>query len=352
MLLVIVGALSYFLLISPAATDRDGLRQQNEVLRARSSRRGRTRPTSVRSAPRRKHSASAWRRPRSALPSEREIRVSIDRLGSGLAGGAGGRLVPTQESRGQDVLTEVPIAVTVEVQLQPAGHISSRSWDSCRVSSPLNEFKFTGIERPTGTVRAEMTLATVCVPRPRALRRRPSPARRLPFPLPRRRRPRASRARPMRRHHRSVPLLIASLSCRLWRGRGAPRGPSGRRPLRPGRRSSRPWRFRGTGRERRQAEGPGGGSATPPHRLRLQGASRSIRARLTRRREQGHHSHAAKLVGIVQGRPGLMALVEGPDGIGYILKPGDALGNGRVTAIHSCVVTFASRPSPARVRPR
>src|SRR5215472_12014895 len=28
---------------------------------------------------------------------------------------------------------------------------------------------------------------------------------------------------------------------------------------------------------------------------------------------------AAKLVGIVQGRPGLMALVEGPDGIGYIL---------------------------------
>ena len=34
MLLVIVGALSYFLLISPAATDRDGLQQQNEVLRA------------------------------------------------------------------------------------------------------------------------------------------------------------------------------------------------------------------------------------------------------------------------------------------------------------------------------
>src|SRR5207248_2244884 len=57
---------------------------------------------------------------------------------------------------------------------------------------------------------------------------------------------------------------------------------------------------------------------------------------------------AAKLVGIVQGRPGLMALVEGPDGIGYILKPGDALGNGRVTAITAASVTFAVSAQPGQ----
>ena len=42
---------------------------------------------------------------------------------------------------------------------------------------------------------------------------------------------------------------------------------------------------------------------------------------------------AVKLTGVVGGRGGLMALVEAPDGIGYILKPGDALGDGRVTGI-------------------
>lgn len=50
---------------------------------------------------------------------------------------------------------------------------------------------------------------------------------------------------------------------------------------------------------------------------------------------------AVKLTGIVGGRGGLMALVEAPDGIGYILKPGDALGDGRVSGITPASVTFA-----------
>ncbi|MGH7413295.1 MAG: hypothetical protein ACREKJ_03770 [Candidatus Rokuibacteriota bacterium] len=50
---------------------------------------------------------------------------------------------------------------------------------------------------------------------------------------------------------------------------------------------------------------------------------------------------AVKLTGVVGGRAGLMALVEAPDGIGYILKPGDALGDGRVTGITPTSVTFA-----------
>ena len=47
-----------------------------------------------------------------------------------------------------------------------------------------------------------------------------------------------------------------------------------------------------------------------------------------------------KLVGIIQGQQ-LLALVEAPDGLGYILKPGDVLGNGRITDITANSVTFA-----------
>jgi len=47
-----------------------------------------------------------------------------------------------------------------------------------------------------------------------------------------------------------------------------------------------------------------------------------------------------KLVGVISGRS-LLALVEGPGGIGYILKPGDVLGDGRVTDITPTSVTFA-----------
>jgi Tfp pilus assembly protein PilP len=47
-----------------------------------------------------------------------------------------------------------------------------------------------------------------------------------------------------------------------------------------------------------------------------------------------------KLVGIIEGRQPL-ALVDAPDGLGYILKAGDMLGNGRVTDIARGAVTFA-----------
>jgi hypothetical protein len=47
-----------------------------------------------------------------------------------------------------------------------------------------------------------------------------------------------------------------------------------------------------------------------------------------------------RLVGIISGRH-LLALVETPGGLGYILKPGDALGNGHVSEIAPGSVTFA-----------
>jgi hypothetical protein len=54
-----------------------------------------------------------------------------------------------------------------------------------------------------------------------------------------------------------------------------------------------------------------------------------------------------KLVGIISGRQ-LLALVEAPNGLGYVLKPGDGLGNGHLTEIGAESITFAvgGRQSP------
>ncbi len=49
---------------------------------------------------------------------------------------------------------------------------------------------------------------------------------------------------------------------------------------------------------------------------------------------------SAKLTGIVRGSQGPLALVETSDGLGYILKPGDTLGDGRLLEIGSDSVVF------------
>jgi Tfp pilus assembly protein PilP len=55
---------------------------------------------------------------------------------------------------------------------------------------------------------------------------------------------------------------------------------------------------------------------------------------------------SAKLVGVIQGRSSPLALVETAEGIGYILKAGDTLGDGRVTEIGVDFVSFAVTPKP------
>lgn len=50
---------------------------------------------------------------------------------------------------------------------------------------------------------------------------------------------------------------------------------------------------------------------------------------------------SVKLVGIVDGRQGRLALVEAPDGLGYILRNGDLIGDGRVVEIGRDNLTFA-----------
>jgi len=49
---------------------------------------------------------------------------------------------------------------------------------------------------------------------------------------------------------------------------------------------------------------------------------------------------STRLTGIVRSNRAALALVEAPDGIGYILKPGDTLGDGRLLEIGSDSVVF------------
>jgi Tfp pilus assembly protein PilP len=58
------------------------------------------------------------------------------------------------------------------------------------------------------------------------------------------------------------------------------------------------------------------------------------------REKSGLDVSTTRLVGVIRGRQ-LMALVEASDGLGYILRPGDVLGNGRVVDITPGSVTFA-----------
>jgi len=53
-----------------------------------------------------------------------------------------------------------------------------------------------------------------------------------------------------------------------------------------------------------------------------------------------------KLTGIVRSARTTLALVEAQDGIGYILKPGDTLGDGRLVEIGADNVVFAVAAKP------
>jgi hypothetical protein len=52
---------------------------------------------------------------------------------------------------------------------------------------------------------------------------------------------------------------------------------------------------------------------------------------------------ATRLTGIIHGGT-TMALVEAPDGVGYILKPGDVLGDGRLLEIGGDTAVFSVQP--------
>jgi len=160
MLLVIVGALGYFFLISGSRADRDALLEENEVRRAEvlkaKADEANLRPFRARAELLRKQLEQAKER----LPSEREI-PQVYRQVSDLAtqSGLGVSLFQPKAPEDRDVLSEVPIAVTAECSYHQLGAFLERVGKMPRIVS-LGEFRLIGIDKPTGTVRAEMTLAT------------------------------------------------------------------------------------------------------------------------------------------------------------------------------------------------
>ena len=94
------------------------------------------------------------------LPSEREI-PQVYRQVSDLAtqSGLGVSLFQPKPAEDRDVLSEVPIAVTAECTYHQLGAFLERVGKMPRIVS-LGDFRLIGIDRPTGTLRAEMTLAT------------------------------------------------------------------------------------------------------------------------------------------------------------------------------------------------
>jgi type IV pilus assembly protein PilO len=159
-MLVVVGALGYFFLISPARAERDTLIKENnvrraEVLKAQADE-ANLRPFRAMAEALRKQLETAKER----LPSQREI-PQVYRQVSDIAtqSGLGVSLFQPKPAEDRDVLSEVPIAVTAECTFHQLGAFLDRVGKMPRIVS-LGEFRLTGIDRPTGTLRAEMTLAT------------------------------------------------------------------------------------------------------------------------------------------------------------------------------------------------
>ena len=160
LMLVIVGALGYFFLIVGSRAERDTLLEENEVRRAEllkaKADEANLRPFRALAEALRKELEVTKER----LPLQREI-PQVYRQVSDLAAqsGLGVSLFQPKPAEDQDVLSEVPIAVTAECTYHQLGVFLERVGKMPRIVS-LGEFRLIGIDRPTGTLRAEMTLAT------------------------------------------------------------------------------------------------------------------------------------------------------------------------------------------------
>src|SRR5580765_40214 len=158
--LVIVAALGYYFMVSPKTTQRDALRLKNEALQAEVAK-ARVEEAGLRTF---RAQADALRKrlelAKGRLPSEREIpglyrQVSDLALQAGLAVA----LFAPKPPEDKDTVTEIPIAVSAEGTYHQLGGFFSRIGRIPRIVN-LGDFRLAGVERPTGTLRAELTLAT------------------------------------------------------------------------------------------------------------------------------------------------------------------------------------------------
>lgn len=177
-LALLVGG-GYFLLLGPKSAEVETLRGQRasrqlEVMQSRAVEVGLGRFKSEALALRARLEAA-----RSRLPSEKEIpglyrQISDAAFQSGLSL----TLFQPKEPSAKELYQEVPITLAAEAGFHQLGTFFDRLSRLPRVVN-LTDFKLTAITRPTGSLRAEATLATY-VFRPDGTREPPPPPRAKP----------------------------------------------------------------------------------------------------------------------------------------------------------------------------
>jgi type IV pilus assembly protein PilO len=178
--LLVVAGLGYVLLLSPKTEERSRLRQQNETLqievRRATADEANLRPFRLQAEALRRRLQTAKER----LPSEKEMPRLYRQL-TDIASQSGLQLAvfaPKAPVDREDV-AEVPIAMTCEGSYHQLGTFLSRMSRLPRIVD-LSDFRLVGVERPTGTMRAELTLGTFIF-RPEGA---PPPAKREPHAPP------------------------------------------------------------------------------------------------------------------------------------------------------------------------
>jgi Tfp pilus assembly protein PilO len=160
LVLCVVGALGYFTLVAPKRLEHTVSRTlhestEREVMKARAEEAS-LRPFRLQAEALRKRLEAA----RARLPNEKEMPALYRQL-TDLAQQAGLSLALFQprSPEERDVVAEVPITFTSEGTFHQFGGFFSRMGQMARIVT-LNDFKMSGVERPTGTIRGELTLAT------------------------------------------------------------------------------------------------------------------------------------------------------------------------------------------------
>ena len=158
--LVIIGAASYFLLLSPLDTKLAQLRAQNaslgdEVVKARAM---------VADIARTRREMAELEVKiailKDRLPSERELPTLYRTLhDAGTQAGLGVALFQPREGQIKDYYVEIPIAVNAEGSYHQLGEFLERLARLPRVVT-LREMRLAATNRPGRAVRAELTLAT------------------------------------------------------------------------------------------------------------------------------------------------------------------------------------------------
>jgi len=158
--LIVLLGLGYFLLISPKLDERAALRQKSESLQKEVDK---ATADAANLKPFRAQAEALRRRLQVAkerLPSEKEMPRLYRQL-TDLASQSGLQvaLFSPKAPVDQEDVAEVPIAMTCEGGYHQVGTFLARVSRLPRIVD-LGDFRILGIERPTGTVRAELTLET------------------------------------------------------------------------------------------------------------------------------------------------------------------------------------------------